>query len=302
MRSAGQVWRQMSLFGPEAAHANPSRPLESERESKTPGTFGLCSDVSSRTAGLQSSLESRLRARMAVYGSPEYVLTWRNWDMPHQPPICALRGSARRTSDSGSTGWPTPDSHRHGEIQNEDALMRRVEASKASGAGKRQFNLQDAVKLVGWPTPNAGPQNDNDSTWEDRRRELKAKHGNGNGFGLTLGQAATLCGWATPAARDWKDTPGMAFESTNPDGSKRTRLDLLPRQVYGLMLDSPPAVTGGLGVLNPAHSRWLMGYPETWDVSAPSWKEWDTTQRAFAECSGEPEAFSQWLVATGLAD
>ena len=35
-----------------------------------------------------------------------------------------------------------------------------------------------------------------------------------------------VLGWATPAARDWKDTPGMA--TTRPDGW--SRLDQLPRQ------------------------------------------------------------------------
>ncbi len=34
----------------------------------------------------------------------------------------------------------------------------------------------------------------------------------------------------TPAARDWKDTAGMATTGTNPDGSERSRLDQLPRQ------------------------------------------------------------------------
>jgi len=38
--------------------------------------------------------------------------------------------------------------------------------------------------------------------------------------------------WATPSARDWKDTPGMSTESTNPDGSKRKRTDQLARQIY----------------------------------------------------------------------
>jgi len=46
----------------------------------------------------------------------------------------------------------------------------------------------------------------------------------GNGSGLLQK------GWTTPATRDWKDTPGMAIHATNPDGSKRIRLDQLPRQ------------------------------------------------------------------------
>lgn len=38
--------------------------------------------------------------------------------------------------------------------------------------------------------------------------------------------------WPTAAARDWKDTPGMATTGTNPDGSTRTRTDQLARAVY----------------------------------------------------------------------
>ncbi len=74
----------------------------------TSATSGRQSGPSSPSASLQLSLESRLQARMAGYGSPEYVLRWKNWDMLSGPPICALRGSAPRTSGKGCSGWPTP--------------------------------------------------------------------------------------------------------------------------------------------------------------------------------------------------
>src|SRR5690606_25554218 len=65
----------------------------------TRDTYGRIGDGSSISADLQSFLESRLRARMAAYGSPEYVLTWKHWDMPSGPPICALRARARKPKD-----------------------------------------------------------------------------------------------------------------------------------------------------------------------------------------------------------
>lgn len=58
----------------------------------------------------------------------------------------------------------------------------------------------------------------------------------------------------TPIARDWKDTPGMAKEA-----GKRKREDTLPRKIYARE-QSPPRS----GIINPALSLWLMGFPAGW--------------------------------------
>jgi hypothetical protein len=93
-----------------------------------------------------------LRQALEGRGSPLYGLTWKPWAMESGPPICALRASAPRTSDSGcggeASGWPTPDAS--------------------------AFEAKDLKRL------------------EARRAECKVRTGNGNGFGLTLGQAAPL--------------------------------------------------------------------------------------------------------------
>lgn len=88
-----------------------------------------------------------------------------------------------------------------------------------------------------------------------------------------MAHEARLASTATPSARDWKDTPGMAETGTNPDGSTRTRLDQLPRQAQ-LAASGETATGGGDAMasgarLNPAYSRWLMGYPPEWDQTAP---------------------------------
>jgi len=67
--------------------------------------------------------------------------------------------------------------------------------------------------------------------------------------------------WPTPSARDWKDSPGMAKSSINQDGTKRNRLDQLPRQIYH------ENQTGGL--LNPNWVEWLMGWPVGWTDLKP---------------------------------
>ena len=169
-------------------------------------------------------------------GSPEYVMTWKSWDMPSGPPICALRGSRRRTSDKGCTGWPTP--------------------------------TQD--------DPNNGTRK------------------SGQFQSLTR-----VAGWASPSARDLKDTPGMETEGINPDGSKRSRLDQLPRQAALVGWNTPTAQDGSRGskperpqdtgiplsqqvagttpkssetqkgstegyLLNHRFSLWLQGFPAEW--------------------------------------
>ena len=45
--------------------------------------------------------------------------------------------------------------------------------------------------------------------------------------------------WPTASSRDWKDSPGMSREATNPDGSKRKREDQLARAVYARTWPTP---------------------------------------------------------------
>ena len=112
---------------------------------RTSGTSGPSSGASSLSADLQSSLESRLRAALVGLGSPLYALTWKPWAMQSGPPICALRASARRTSDSGSfgwlSGWMTPRA--------------RGDAGGDRWKTGDLRNLEDQARMAGWRTPMA---------------------------------------------------------------------------------------------------------------------------------------------------
>jgi DNA (cytosine-5)-methyltransferase 1 len=116
----------------------------------------------------------------------------------------------------------------------------------ASSDTRHGSNLNDFVLLAGWPTSRA---EDSESTGAHR--------GNPD----TLTSAARLSGWHTPVVRDLRNSAG---DGSNPRD--------LPRQVplaaHGPTLTGSSARTGKRGQLNPAHSRWLQGYPREWDDCA----------------------------------
>jgi len=116
------------------------RARASKEAMTTNDTSGPLFSNSSISADLQRSLENRLRANLEGNGSPEYALTWKHWDMPLGPPICALRASGHRTSGNGCSGWATPTAR--------------------DGAGRTYYGggdlaLGGQAALTGWATPRA---------------------------------------------------------------------------------------------------------------------------------------------------
>lgn len=140
---AGQM---IDLFGPVPVRANLSARQARELGLMTSGTCGHTSIGSSASASLQSSLESRLQARTQSLGSTLYKLTWKPWRMPSGLLRSRLRASVLRTSETGRTGWPTP--------QASDSTG-GGQATRAMGETRHGSNLNDFAMLTGWATPAA---------------------------------------------------------------------------------------------------------------------------------------------------
>lgn len=221
--------------GPAVAPASRSARQASDAGLLTSGTYGPRSSISSKSADLQRSLESRLVARTASLGSTLYTLTWKVRTTPQQRSICALRASALRISDSDSTssqqtplaGWVTPTTR--------DWKDTACDIRPRADNGKERFDqLPRQANLAGWPTPTAQSPNSLRGVGQDPMRRKEQGHA------VNLTDAIHYVDLQSPA-----------------------RLTASGELLTGSSAGMPSG-----GQLSPRHSLWLIGLPTVWEDCA----------------------------------
>ena len=215
LRSGSPASPMMPMSGPAPVRAKDSRTRARGAAFSTLDIFGQHGSHSSSSVALQSSLESRLRARLACSGSILFSLIWNDAVTPSGRRICALRASAPRTPDSACSSWPTPTvsggdyTYDHGDHE------------------ARCLKLAGAAKTAVWPTPLASDGTASRDTFH---------HGPNN---LTLTGASRLAAWATQLANG---SGGGGCES-HIDGRRSNLRD----QVHTANWPTPRACDGAKG-------------------------------------------------------
>lgn len=268
--------------------------LENEAGGTTPVTWLRPFLTSSQSCGLQLFLANRLAQQLKNCGSMLYSLSWKKKATPAGRQYCQRAASAPRIKEIAFSlalsTWPTSSAtdwkggYAGGRIRNGKLSVDRLDVAAQlatyptpntcndrspcpdyAKAGwfredgtKKHIRLQDIAGMAAWPTVTTIDNN------QVRGENGAAGHPDRS---TTLGGAVRLASYPTPlTVPDSPASRGQLSGSYRKGMEKCTPVPDFPIRItaHGQMLTGCYARMEISGPLNPAHPRWLMGFPPVW--------------------------------------